>query len=157
MSPEGYFLQFSLLWSDELQDKIKKAYNILLEMFEFGSDTFYIKFRTESGGGVSTLRTSLDYHYGKYGFTNDPIKFKPQDAKHRARAAQSILFYSFVLPDVFTDVLIGPAPQAKSFLLANIFSTFSASEIRTSTVPEPRLPTLFWEESIRPEPIKMWC
>ncbi len=149
MSPEGYFLQFSLLWSNELKSKIKEAYNKLMEMFEFGSDTFYVTFYTKFVRGITTKEGGIKDRYGKYGFISNTFDLSPQEAGSRARAAQSILFYSFMFPDIFTDVMVGPSSTAESFLLVDIFNTFSASGIGSSAMTDSRHPTSFWDESIR--------
>lgn len=154
MSPSGYELAFGMHWTGELQGKVMKAYNTLWQMFkleEYGPNEEYkAYFYVGSGGGFS-LKRRLHVSYARLGFESpNSFPFKPGNDMELHKAIQSILFYTFSLPDVFCVIKTGTHTNDDTFLVSNIFSTFSTVDVMSSSgVGDTFSLNPYWDESVR--------
>ena len=78
--PGGYFLDFDLIMTDEMEAKFLSAYDILLDLFREARDaqgnwlytTFEVKFYSQNGGGFHKSNF-LSKSYANLGFIKKSI------------------------------------------------------------------------------------
>jgi len=152
VSPPGYFLDVNLELTEELKAKFFEAYDLLLKMFKEGDNNkFILRFYTESGGGISAGNKIRD-SYEKLGFEGYRYKFDRRQPAELHRAIQSILFYTFALPDVVvvvkTEWLKDEDFDYKpTFLLMDIFGILHPDHASRTTFSNKLSLHTAWTES----------
>jgi len=128
-----------------IRNQAVDAYQEIISMFDeevigsyYYGDTS-IKFYTDYGGGVSNhlIKNRLK----KYGMVKSRIDFNTLDLADLRNAIASMVFYSYLLPDVFVNI----KNKQKHILFADPFSLHTPEYIFDTILANPISGTFIWD------------